>query len=186
MSAPRPRDQAELANLLSEIALLWPDLSQREIARRLNLKAGTVSGLVARARAHGDRRFSSRPDPTPKVRVVKPAGEEVGNRRRVPPPAPPKPRLLIDLGGADCRWPVGEVNGRHVFSASLRRAAARIVSSIMTLLRGSALRPRRLLRLARQARLDDFLDDVRGRAVLRPRRRFEPSAELPAHDTERM
>jgi hypothetical protein len=116
MSAPRPRDRAELANLVDVIAEQWPDLSQREIARKLGFKPGVVSGLVARARRNGDRRFPSRPDPAPKVRVIKPVGEAVGNRKPPPPPlTPSNPRLLIDLGPRDCKWPISERDGRHLF-----------------------------------------------------------------------
>jgi hypothetical protein len=46
-------------------------------------------------------------NPAPKIRVVKPSGEEVGNRRRVSPsPEPPKPRLLVELQLNLCRFPV--------------------------------------------------------------------------------
>ena len=49
------------------------------------------------------------PNPAPKVRVLKPAGAEVGNRRRVPAtPEPPKPRLLIELRPNTCKFPVSD------------------------------------------------------------------------------
>jgi hypothetical protein len=123
MSAPRPRDQAELANLLSEIARLWPDHSQRSIARKLGFKPGVVSGLVARARRNGDAaRFPARPNPTPKpppkVRLVKPvdktAAKPTGSNKE--PVTRPKPQLLIDLDWQGCRWPTGAAaDGRHTF-----------------------------------------------------------------------
>jgi hypothetical protein len=122
MSAPRPRDQAELANLLSEIALLWPHHSQREIARKLGIEGGVVSGLVMRARRNGDLRFPSRPNPTPKPppkrRVVRPFDETTAKPTGLPenPVAPPKPQLLVDLDWQGCRWPTGAAaDGRHTF-----------------------------------------------------------------------
>ena len=108
MSAPRPRTEVELANVVDAIAALWPDHSQREIARKLDLKPGVVSGLIMRARKNSDARFPHRPDPAPKVkpppkvRKFKPAAVAIGNA-----PPPQKPRLLVDLGWQDCRWPVG-------------------------------------------------------------------------------
>ena len=107
MSAPRTRDQAELANLLDAIAEQWLDLSQREIARKLGFKPGVVSALVARARRHGDRRLPSRPNPAPKpkpppkVRVVRPV-----NARS--PPEPPRSVTFDRLRPGLCRWPLND------------------------------------------------------------------------------
>jgi hypothetical protein len=135
---------------LDELAERWASgASATEIARAAGLTRGMVLGQVHRRRKAGDSRFSPRPrspgrtraerleldrvrkarrraglpPPPPKVRVVKPAGEEVGNRRRVPAPVekPRAPRLLIDLGPLDCRWPVGEAaDGRHLFCGQAR------------------------------------------------------------------
>ena len=55
---PRPRDEAERALVLDRIAALWLGQSQRQIARKLSLNAGTVSGLIMRARRKGRRALS--------------------------------------------------------------------------------------------------------------------------------
>ncbi len=96
------------------IVVLWAqNKSLSEIEVELGVSRGTIIGKVDRARKAGDERFS----PRPKVRKLKPVGEEVGNRRRVPPPiVARKPRLLVDLGWSDCRWPTGKsTDGRHLF-----------------------------------------------------------------------
>ena len=103
---PRPRDEAERALVLDQIAALWLGQSQRQIARKLSLNAGTVSGLIMRARRRGDARFPARPDPTPRVkppprpRPLKPRDETAGNVR----PPKPIPFLLLRLGM--CKFPV--------------------------------------------------------------------------------
>jgi hypothetical protein len=148
--------------------------SATEIARATGLTRGMVLGQVHRRRKAGDSRFSPRPrspgqtraerlefdrvrkarkraglpppaaKPQLKARVVKPAGEEVGDRRRVPAPVekPRAPRLLIDLGPLDCRWPVGEApDGRHLFCGQARaprrpycpQCCARLSSSLAPL-----------------------------------------------------
>ena len=155
---------------VDELAERWASgASATEIARAAGLTRGMVLGQVHRRRKAGDSRFSPRPrspgqtraerleadrvrkarrraglPPLPKVRVVKPAGEEVGNRRRVPAPVekPRAPRLLIDLGPLDCRWPVGEAaDGRHLFCGQARvprrpyclQCCARLSSSLAPL-----------------------------------------------------
>lgn len=111
-------------------------LSQSRIAEALGFTdRGTVSGAIDRARKAGDNRFPPRPrlpgqtrelrlerdrerkarkraglppaaNPASKIRVVKPAGEEVGNRRRVSPS--PKPVGLEQLEPGQCRYPVND------------------------------------------------------------------------------
>lgn len=65
------RSESERADLLDEIAGLWLGLSQRDIARKFDLKAGVISGIVMRARRRGDERFPSRLNPAPKVRPAR-------------------------------------------------------------------------------------------------------------------
>ena len=122
-TSPQPqRERQDLERLLDKLAKDWAaGLSTRQIGARLELSRGAVIGIVARARKHGDPRFrprlkSSKQKAKPKVRVVKPAGENVGNTRPPPPPLEPlRPRLLVDLDWRDCRWPVGTApDGRHL------------------------------------------------------------------------
>ena len=106
IAKPRPRDEAERALVLDQIAALWLGQSQRQIARKLSLNAGTVSGLIMRARRRGDARFPARPDPTPRVkpppkpRPLKPRDETAGNVR------PPKPIPFLLLRPGMCKFPL--------------------------------------------------------------------------------
>src|SRR4029077_2304827 len=88
----------------------------------LGVSRSIVAGRIDRARKAGDPRFAPRPPrpraEPPKVRIIKPAGEAVGNVRTLYP-APElssRPRLLINLKSTDCRWPTGAAaDGRHLF-----------------------------------------------------------------------
>ena len=107
------RDPTSLALLLDAIAARWLDLSQREIAAKLGIAAGTVSGLVMRARRRGDRRFPSRPNPgrisfeprrtksKAKVRKVKPAAIVESE-----PEAEPLPVPFARLRAGQCKYVV--------------------------------------------------------------------------------
>ena len=112
---PRSRDETELAAVLDSIATLWLGHSQRQIARKLNLKPGVISGLVMRSRRRGDHRFPPRPDPTPrvkpplKVRKPKPVNEATGNAR------PPKPIPFLQLKSGMCKFPVNAPERGGVF-----------------------------------------------------------------------
>ena len=111
IAKPRPRDEAERALVLDQIAALWLGQSQRQIARKLSLNAGTVSGLIMRARRRGDARFPARPDPTPRVkppprpRPLKPRDETAGNVR------PPKPIPFLLLRPGMCKFPLSRPAG---------------------------------------------------------------------------
>ena len=109
---PRSRDETGLAAVLDLIATLWLGHSQRQIARKLNLKPGVISGLVMRSRRRGDHRFPPRPDPTPrvkpplKVRKPKPVNEATGNARPLRPTQLPKPVTFLRLQPGMCKFPV--------------------------------------------------------------------------------
>jgi hypothetical protein len=108
--------EGAVVSLDDELAQLWSSgASLAQIGQAMGLSRGVVVGRVHRARLRGDDRFRSRPaaPKPPRVRKLKPAGEAIGNRT---PPAPSEPRLLIDLGWSDCRWPTGKsADGRHLF-----------------------------------------------------------------------
>jgi hypothetical protein len=117
-----PRERQDLARLLDRLARLWAaGATLAQIERSTGMSRGVAIGRIHRARKAGDPRFRPRlkaPKPKPKVRRLKPPGEEVGNRHRVPapappPPEPPRPQLLVDLELR--RWPVGERDGKHTF-----------------------------------------------------------------------
>jgi GcrA cell cycle regulator len=128
----------------SNIAELWSEgLPLSEIGDRLGVSRGVIAGHISRARKAGDARFAPRP-PKPRARKLKPIGEAVGAVRRAPAPVekPRAPRLLIDLGPLDCRWPVGEAaDGRHLFCGQARaprrpycpQCCARLSSSLAPL-----------------------------------------------------
>jgi hypothetical protein len=100
-----------------ELASLWSEnKSLSEICELLGVSRGVVAGKVDRARKAGDERFQPRlteprsviaePAPAPAPKPVAPTPVEKTLR----------PRLLIDLGWSDCRWPVAEApDGRHLF-----------------------------------------------------------------------
>ena len=108
---PKPA-AATFDDQLGELWAAGATLSQIEQAT--GVSRGVAIGRIHRARKGGDPRFQPSP-PKPATRKLRPVGEEVGNRRRVPLPIPPKPRLLIDLGPRDCKWPLSERDGRHLF-----------------------------------------------------------------------
>jgi hypothetical protein len=74
-----------------------------EIGDRLGVSRGVVAGRISRARRHGDRRFQPlRPKPSLLRQLLSRSHRG--------------PRLLIDLGWQDCRWPVGAAKDeRHLF-----------------------------------------------------------------------
>jgi hypothetical protein len=100
---------------LYDLAKLWAaGATLAQIERATGLTRGVAIGRIHRARKAGDPRFQPRPKPPVKARRLKPVDEVVGNRRPLPPPPePPRPRLLVDLGPRDCRWPVGQVPDRR-------------------------------------------------------------------------
>jgi GcrA cell cycle regulator len=108
-------------SLDDQLAQLWAaGATLAQIERATGLNRGVAVGRIHRARKAGDPRFTSRPCPPkakPKARRVKPLDEVVENSKPLrPPPAPPGPRLLVDLGWRDCRWPTGAAaDGRHLF-----------------------------------------------------------------------
>ena len=114
---------------LDALADLWvQNKPMSEIGAELSMTRSKVAGLINRARKT-DSRFGPPPPrvmPASKTRRVKPTGETIGNSRPLPPPpAPPRPRLLIDLGARDCKWPVGAApDGRHLM-CGLPQAAGR-------------------------------------------------------------
>ena len=71
-----PREAQDLARVLGRLAEYWAEgLTVWRIGARLGLTSGTIVGLIARARKHGDDRFRPRPTaPKPKVRRLKPVG----------------------------------------------------------------------------------------------------------------
>jgi hypothetical protein len=106
------RSESDLRRTLDAIARLWRDHSQLEIAYRLGVRPGTVSGLIARARRNGDGRFPGRSNaglrpkaPPKRRRVVKPV-KVVDNILPLRPAS--RPRLLIDLEQGECRWAGGD------------------------------------------------------------------------------
>ena len=128
--------------LIDRIAELWAEnRSLSEIGKALNATRGVVVGAIWRARRAGDPRFQRRA-PKPKPRKLKPVGEAVGAVRNAAAPVEKScaPRLLIDLGPLDCRWPVGEAaDGRHLFCGQLELLAGHIARSAV---RASALHSR--------------------------------------------
>ena len=107
-------------SLDDQLAELWAaGATLTEIGLQMGVSRSVVAGRLARARARrtDDPRLAPRPRPpkvmpAPRVRSVKPGHEVIGN---APPPVPPRPRLLVDLGPRDCRWAVGEAaDGRHL------------------------------------------------------------------------
>jgi hypothetical protein len=128
-----PRPEAELARLLDRIVSLRAEgLSQSAVAARLGLSVGMVAGLVGRARRGRDLRFTARSPPSrPKVvakRTSKP------RRRRLEPfaelrgPLMPTekeslltratPRPLTMLRPGECRYPVAQRDGEHLFCSA--------------------------------------------------------------------
>ena len=111
-----------------------------EICAELGSTRGSIAGKISRARRAGDPRFVKRPSriagrprrvsampqgspPTAESRskaVREPSvaeGRPEGSQSALTSaPKSAQPRLLIDLGPTDCRWPVGEAaDGRHLF-----------------------------------------------------------------------
>jgi hypothetical protein len=119
---------------LNELAKLWAaGQTLSEIERAIGISRGVAIGHIYRARKAGDPRFQPRPPRPPPVKACVLKSEPLPSRspsylvvtgadpspRDSPPPPPrlepPKPRVLIDLGWHDCRWPVGAAaDGRHL------------------------------------------------------------------------
>jgi hypothetical protein len=102
---------------------LIPDIARKDLREIDTLKgfAWTITNLPYSPHRYHDElaahlpRFTPRA-PKPTAHKLKPIGEVVGNTRPLPPPEPPRPRLLIDLDWRDCRWPTGAMaDGRHLF-----------------------------------------------------------------------
>jgi hypothetical protein len=105
-------------SLNDQLAKLWAaGQTLSEIEQATGLNRGVVAGRIHRARRHGDPRFQPRPPPV-KACVLKPVDKPPPPRSRFTSAGktPPEPRLLVDLGPKDCKWPVGEAaDGRHLF-----------------------------------------------------------------------
>ena len=162
---PAPaRSAAELADVVNSIAALWPTFSQREIARKLGVRPGVVSGLVGRARRNGDERFPRRPKPSPKrkappkPRKLKPIGEHIGNARPLrPPPVLAGPIPFLQLRSGMCKFPLnspehGSVSAAWCAAGLRSYSLARAIAVSMKRSRDRVLALR--LRLARHLRLD--------------------------------
>jgi hypothetical protein len=101
----RPRDQAELADTMNRIGVLWQQgLGPRAIALQLEVSAGVVSGLLARARP--------RP-PTP----PRPPMQRKKMTAKPPPVAatPTRPKPFGKLGPGECSWPLNAPEKGGVF-----------------------------------------------------------------------
>ena len=109
-----PRGDQTVIKSLDDLAQLWAaGASFTDMGLKLGESRNVIGGRTGRARKARAPRFKPR---EPRRRVVKPPGEHVGNTRPLPsPPEPPRPRLLVDLGPRDCKWRVGEKDGRHLF-----------------------------------------------------------------------
>ena len=120
------RSESERADLLDEIAGLWLGLSQRDIARKFDLKAGVISGIVMRARRRGDERFPSRLNPAPKVRPARIrklkqiAAAPVPSLGRIGAPV----QFLLAVPGM-CKFPLNSPESGSVGSTMLCCAAGR-------------------------------------------------------------
>ena len=169
---------------LDDIAALWaqdPRLPMAEIGSRLGVSRSAVAGQIARARRKKDPRFGPRqpgseslgrkPGRGPEAQgrplaaksglsaVMEPLVTEGRPDSSKAAAGPPRPRLLVDLEWADCRWPIGSApDGRHLFcgraqapgrpycpSCDLRHRALRVspsaTSSASTLLRAPSSAP---------------------------------------------
>ena len=104
--------------MIDQLAALWSQgKALSAIAKSLGVSRGKVAGAIDRERKAGNSRFRSRPPPPTKARVVRPADENIGNRRARPAAqsTPPRPKLLIDLRPGQCLWPVGLARRRTAF-----------------------------------------------------------------------
>jgi hypothetical protein len=108
-----------------------------EICAELGSTRGSIAGKISRAHRAGDPRFVKRPsrnagrrdhvsdEPQGSPLAAKSPLEAVRGPRvdegrpegaLTAATEPARPRLLVDLDPADCRWPVGEApDGRHLF-----------------------------------------------------------------------
>ena len=100
-----------------QLAELWSSgASLTDIGVKLGKSRSVIAGRIARARARGDLRFAPRPPKpkaAPQIRRLKPAGEEVGNRRRVPDAPAPQPATLVELQAGRCKFPVSDPPPGH-------------------------------------------------------------------------
>jgi hypothetical protein len=97
--------------MIDAIAVHWAKGKPlSEIGEALGISRGVVAGAIHRARGAGDDRFAPRPIVALIAPIVARSVAIVASE-----PVKSAPRLLIDLGSRDCRWPTG---------AALRRAAS--------------------------------------------------------------
>ena len=102
-----------------------------EMAKKLQVTKGTISGKIARMRARGEIDFLNRPiimralpdDPIARMTV---AYERLTLRvtiegREVPPPANCEGVHLMDLNPGDCRYAVARHSDMHFFCGKPRR-----------------------------------------------------------------
>ena len=102
-------------SLDDQLAELWAaGASFTDMGRRLGVSRSIVAGRIDRARKSGDPRFAPRSKP-----VVAPIAPAVALAPPIVASEPVKraPRLLVDLGWRDCRWPVALApdGQRHIF-----------------------------------------------------------------------
>jgi len=92
--------------VIDAVATLWAENRPlSEIAEAVGVSRSVVAGAIHRARRNGDRRFPSRPNPTPKPSASK--------DRKVKPSAPVaeasvKPVRFVDLRPGRCHWPIND------------------------------------------------------------------------------
>jgi hypothetical protein len=170
-----------------QLAELWAaGATFTDMGLKLGESRNTIAGRIDRARKSGDPRFGPRPPKPkaepPKVRIIKPAGEAVGNVRSLhPAPEPSRPRLLINLKSTDCRWPTGAAaDGRHLFCGQPQAPGVHIASAIAEL-SALRLRPFRLRRQLESA--DEFAQHV-GFRPLRSGRMRGQEAEFALGQTD--
>jgi hypothetical protein len=118
-----------------ELAALWATpASLTQLTATTGLSRGALVGRAFRLRQAGDLRFAEKVRPAPQT-------------PRPPSVAKPivvKPRFLEDLDWNACRFPVGEVNGRHTFCgrpALSRKPYCEACTERLTASRSSISRP---------------------------------------------
>jgi hypothetical protein len=92
-------------SLDDQLAEMWAaGASFTDMGRKLGVSRSIVAGRIDRARKSGDPRFAPRPPESraepPKVRIIKPAGESVGNVRA--PELSSKPRTAFAASSQSC------------------------------------------------------------------------------------
>jgi hypothetical protein len=113
--------------------MLQSAFTYTEMAKKLEVTKGTISGKIARMRARGEIDYLYRPvimraEPEDPISRMIVAYERLTLRvtvegRHVPPPANCEGVHLLDLNAGDCRFAVSRNDAGHFFCGKPRRDA---------------------------------------------------------------